>query len=118
MFKLQYAGSITATGLTLYFLNLGYPSYAAVNAVSNKANSESRPSRNSIKKNSTAHNHDSGSWESASGYATKANPCPPSATCSTLTPSFSAIKPSTLKTTQDAITEVRKSSVDTKLASM
>ena len=104
--------------VTLYFLIFGNPSYIAVKAVSSRANSESSPNRNNIKKNSTDHNHASGSCDNASGYATKANPCPPSATCSTLTLSFSAIKPSTLKITTDAIMDVRKSRDETTLASM
>ena len=104
---------------TLCFLVLGNPSYIAVKAVSMKANSESRPNRNSMKKNNTDHNQErEPSCDNASGYATKANPCPPSATCLTSTFSFFAIKPSTLKMTTDAITEVRKSSDETILASI
>merc|ERR1719150_885595 len=52
---------------TLYFLTFGNPSYMAVNAVSSRANSESSPNRNNMKKNRTDHNHERGSCANASG---------------------------------------------------
>ena len=79
---------------------------------------ESNPSVNSMKKKRNDHNGEIGIFETASGYATNANPCPPSATCLTSTFNCFAIKPSTLKMTTEASTDVRKSSDETTLASI
>ena len=52
---------------TLCFRKIGYPSYIAVNAVSSRANCESRPKKNNIKKNRTDHNQGRGNLAKAVG---------------------------------------------------
>ena len=67
---------------TLYPLVFGNMSQIPVKTVSSRANSESKPNKNSMKKNNIDHMTDKGICVTASGQTTNANPCPPRTTSS------------------------------------
>ena len=103
--------------VTLCFRIFGNPSYTAVNAVSSRANCESKPKKNNMKKNKTDHNQGRGNLANAVGYTTKAKPWPASATWSISIPNSWDRFPKTEKITHEAIIEVKKSKEETKAAS-
>lgn len=84
----------------------------------NKLTQLSKPSKNNIIKNKTAHKCGKGSIEIASGYVTKARPGPPVATVETGNPVSWDMNPITEKTTKPAKMLVPQFNRGTKMESL